>query len=1205
VRARATGPMTVDFPTQSMTLQYNQTGWYDQSVTFDTPGTYTVCGGYGSFSQLGGDCATLQVVTPADPATIAGVDIIGASVIAPGESATVRFTVRNNGQQSWTGSVSAQAIESGLFPDPISFPIQGMTLSHNQIGIYEQSQVFSTPGTYSICDGHIVIDPFGWGNFIPFPGGICATLQVMELEELRHVRLPAVTYEELTLDFVFGDTGFGHYSAEIDVGGNGVIDLTYSGSGIQPIQISTSNLATAFNTYLQNHSDIVDVPVVFRVTSLPVHLSNFTAKVLHPPDMEIVTNNITFDVTNPTEGEPVNITADLSNIGIGDSSAIPVAFYATISEWEDIYIGSSLFSPVLGNGTTTATIEWDTLGYVGSIPIKAIIDPYNRVHESNESNNEAMQNLTILSRPDLQATSWSLLNPEPVVGEVVTISVDFRNGGQTTSGSALYTLYNGNPDTDGVLLDSQTHSGLNGNGNDIITMSWTPPTAGSYRLFLRLDENDTVNEFNETNNLLWQDVYIGLAGPVLLDSGATASDSAYNATVGYGYVDTGAPDALLNCGGSNPEDTLRRDPDGNVNYRFAHLQPGHFYHLDITLYECDGAGRQESILVDGNLLAGPEDLGDGEVHKLSLRLDPALYADRMIDVTIAAPGIDGAVVAAVNLHDVDYRYADAGGNADPEYDNNSDYGWLDGVDNAAWGTLPYQSVRVDQSDDQVSYQFDNLDPAKRYNVLLTFWQGSGSARIQKVRIDGLETGLTVDSGDFVRHDEKIAVPLGSYATDGSIVVSTIRLNASSGAMINEITLEEETLASATTCQVQTTPFFSQVYGNVALAGTSAPPGTVVQAISPRGDIVGCFTVTNNGLYGFMRIYGEDSSANPPIPGMRAGELVSFKVSGSPAIATPLFYWQDDKASHPVDLNAAAMDGQFILLSPGWNWLSLSLEPPTPLVAQTFDSINGRYDRVLGENGIYDTSLPPVFNSLTEIHAGLGYMMRISDTASVNLLAEGVAIPTTTPIPLHQGWNWVGYLPAQTLPITVALQSITGQYQLVLGQYGTYDPALPDFSTLQEMGLGKGYMIYANTAVTLTYPASVQANNTLYTPKAITTVPQTPLFTITYGEVRLNGMPAPTGTIIEAVTADGYVAGRFAIQTAGVMGFTSVYGADETAVPVISGFQPDEEISWRVNGRTVESASPLLWQNDWATHAIALDLFGYWGYLPFIQTGAGK
>jgi len=66
------------------------------------------------------------------------------------------------------------------------------------------------------------------------------------------------------------------------------------------------------------------------------------------------------------------------------------------------------------------------------------------------------------------------------------------------------------------------------------------------------------------------------------------------------------------------------------------------------------------------------------------------------------------VVGQVNLHDVDYRYADAGGANDPAYPSDQDYGWLDGVapDPQPWGTLPYQSVRVDQGDDELRYRFD-------------------------------------------------------------------------------------------------------------------------------------------------------------------------------------------------------------------------------------------------------------------------------------------------------------------------------------------------------------------------------------------------------------------------------------------------------------------------------------------------------------------
>ena len=135
---------------------------------------------------------------------------------------------------------------------------------------------------------------------------------------------------------------------------------------------------------------------------------------------------------------------------------------------------------------------------------------------------------------------------------------------------------------------------------------------------------------------------------LLLDSG-TSLDPIYSVETGYGYIDVNQPDELVSWSINNlPEETLRRDPDGTVVYQFDHLLPGHFYHLDITLFECDGAGRQETILVDGNQISEVEDLGDGQVHRLS-RFYPALYADRNILVEIQAEGIDGAVVSEVNL----------------------------------------------------------------------------------------------------------------------------------------------------------------------------------------------------------------------------------------------------------------------------------------------------------------------------------------------------------------------------------------------------------------------------------------------------------------------------------------------------------------------------------------------------------------------------
>ena len=47
----------------------------------------------------------------------------------------------------------------------------------------------------------------------------------------------------------------------------------------------------------------------------------------------------------------------------------------------------------------------------------------------------------------------------------------------------------------------------------------------------------------------------------------------------------------------------------------------------------------------------------------------------------------------------------------------------------------------------------------------------------------------------------------------------------------------------------------------------------------------------------MYVYGEDSSASPPIPGMREGETVGFRVNGLATTASPLLVWHADAVSH--------------------------------------------------------------------------------------------------------------------------------------------------------------------------------------------------------------------------------------------------------------------------------------------------------------------
>jgi hypothetical protein len=101
--------------------------------------------------------------------------------------------------------------------------------------------------------------------------------------------------------------------------------------------------------------------------------------------------------------------------------------------------------------------------------------------------------------------------------------------------------------------------------------------------------------------------------------------------------------------------------------------------------------------------------------------------------------------------------------------------------------------------------------------------------------------------------------------------------------------------------VTVTSKFSIAYGDALYNSAAAPPGSIVTAKSPRGDVVGCFVVTTIGKYGAMYIYGEDTSVSPGLPGMRTGEQVAFYVNNTAAVATPVFYWMGDKDLHEIDL----------------------------------------------------------------------------------------------------------------------------------------------------------------------------------------------------------------------------------------------------------------------------------------------------------------
>ena len=105
------------------------------------------------------------------------------------------------------------------------------------------------------------------------------------------------------------------------------------------------------------------------------------------PDLTLNSSDISFSPTSPTEGDSVNITATIHNIGGIDANNFIVSFYDGTS-----LIGNDTIS-VNADSTNISKIIWTSIA--GDHNIKVIAGAENVINESNETNNEASKIITV------------------------------------------------------------------------------------------------------------------------------------------------------------------------------------------------------------------------------------------------------------------------------------------------------------------------------------------------------------------------------------------------------------------------------------------------------------------------------------------------------------------------------------------------------------------------------------------------------------------------------------------------------------------------------------------------------------------------------------------------------------------------------------------------------------------------------------------
>jgi uncharacterized repeat protein (TIGR01451 family) len=136
---------------------------------------------------------------------------------------------------------------------------------------------------------------------------------------------------------------------------------------------------------------------------------------------DLLVKNIVWSPANPSKGDAVTFTIVFENQGSGRSDECLVNFFI-----DGIAQSTKTVAAINANATSNVTYSWTAK--TDAHELKAIVDCYQTVTESNESNNEYTTSMTTL-RPDLVVKDISWLPVEAVVGDTVTLSIVVANEG--------------------------------------------------------------------------------------------------------------------------------------------------------------------------------------------------------------------------------------------------------------------------------------------------------------------------------------------------------------------------------------------------------------------------------------------------------------------------------------------------------------------------------------------------------------------------------------------------------------------------------------------------------------------------------------------------------------------------------------------------------------------------------------------------------
>jgi len=220
----------------------------------------------------------------------------------------------------------------------------------------------------------------------------------------------------------------------------------------------------------------------------------------HPilPDLAVSNSSMSVSDRFAALGDTVTVSAVVWNSGDVASDTVTVRFTYGHPDSGDVLIEPEFRIALEPDSSETLTVQWVVQPGINRIYV--VIDPENVEQELSEANNIAFVDCYVVADLAIDSTDISFDNPNPLVGDTVTVTAWVHNIGSVASDSVLVAFYDGNPDdSTSILLDSM-RIGAVAPDDSVEVETRLAATYGEHRIFVAIDPENELLEPNESNN---------------------------------------------------------------------------------------------------------------------------------------------------------------------------------------------------------------------------------------------------------------------------------------------------------------------------------------------------------------------------------------------------------------------------------------------------------------------------------------------------------------------------------------------------------------------------------------------------------------------------------------------------------------------------------------------------------------------------------